>query len=261
VTRLNAFAMGTLTAYLQSQGGFREWLKKARWFRMLSLLSGVIVVVLNAQWSTWFREGVLLEAPGTCATQIYQQEGGLHHILYYLFFTVGSPLSAYLFCYIIFVMVESIGTVGRLLNRILSHRWWYPVAQLSYAAYLMHPIVIMCTELAGGTFDVTNLTLVFVNAVWYVVVVLAISTVFYVLLEKPVEVFLRNHDHPWLSKATLGYVILLAGVSILMHSVAYYALATFKIPADIAVGAPDPRIAEGITYKAWLAAHPAKAGP
>jgi peptidoglycan/LPS O-acetylase OafA/YrhL len=45
---------------------------------------------------------------------------------------------AYLLLYSLFPA----GGLGALVNRILSARTWYPVAQLSYSAYLLHPMVL-----------------------------------------------------------------------------------------------------------------------
>jgi len=71
------------------------------------------------------------------------------------------------------------------LNRFLSLRFWYPVAQISYSAYLMHPIVILAIYFLGldPQKNVQDSFLIFLPFIFLVTFFL--SAILYLFVERP----------------------------------------------------------------------------
>lgn len=64
--------------------------------------------------------------------------------LYYgLYDTLSRVIWSIALCYIIFACVHNSTS---LVNRFLSHHAWQPISRLSFAIYLVHPIVLVTSE-------------------------------------------------------------------------------------------------------------------
>ena len=75
------------------------------------------------------------------------------------------------------------------LNQVLSARVFYPIAQLSYSLYLVHPLVIVLTYRQAGNLTAENLP----DYMWVAIALsIGVSAIMYVLIEKP---FLRMRNH------------------------------------------------------------------
>jgi peptidoglycan/LPS O-acetylase OafA/YrhL len=134
--------------------------------------------------------------------------------VYWIFFCVGSPGSGVAYTYIILASVYSIGDIGRVLSSILSWRVWYIISQLGFAVYLIHPVIyeqyirdiwIMPTPLTA--------TGVIIYSAISLIVVITASLLLYVIIERPLEAWLRRvGDHLLALKSFVRlYVIILLG--------------------------------------------------
>jgi peptidoglycan/LPS O-acetylase OafA/YrhL len=81
---------------------------------------------------------------------------------------------------LLFLMLGS-SRLGRWLGAPLSLRLWYPFAQLSYAAYLFHPLVIRSLG-RPSSLDYTSLARVFIEAC---ALTYALAVVIHLALERP----------------------------------------------------------------------------
>jgi peptidoglycan/LPS O-acetylase OafA/YrhL len=100
-------------------------------------------------------------------------------------------LGRYLFslafaCLILLVLGRS--SAGRALGRVASARWFYPVAQLSYGAYLFHPLVIELFPRPRATYASVGSLFVEASLVTYVV-----AFVVHLAVERPC----KNLRHVW----------------------------------------------------------------
>ena len=91
--------------------------------------------------------------------------------------------------YIIFYIMFSTKGRGSLLSKVLSSRFLFPVAQLSYSAYLIHPFIIIpvfryLTPYLFGYID--SVYYVFIlNSVIALILIYLLSLVLHVFVEKP----------------------------------------------------------------------------
>lgn len=93
-----------------------------------------------------------------------------------------------------YVMLFSLSPLGRemWLGKLLSHKAWYPIAQLSYGAYLIHPMVILLGYLGFLTPIPASMSGIAFNMAVVVAVTLLFSLLTYTLIEKP---FLNLRQH------------------------------------------------------------------
>jgi peptidoglycan/LPS O-acetylase OafA/YrhL len=75
--------------------------------------------------------------------------------------------------------------LGRLLDRALSHRAFYPIAQLSYSAYLVNFLVIVLAIKIAPQTHIPSAVQALARTVGVFVAVFAVSSVLYVFVERP----------------------------------------------------------------------------
>lgn len=123
-TRFGSIAMGLLVAQLEYEGGVLRWLERRRLLPpglvVIALAAMVFVIVVFPEGRTETGERRILGA-------IQLAFGG------YLF---GAATA------IVLLVSRTEHAVGRAISRALGARVLHPFAQLSYAAYLFHPVLI-----------------------------------------------------------------------------------------------------------------------
>ncbi len=170
-TRYGGILMGVFVAYLYNRTGFFAWFSG---LRLASWIGGFTIAVLF----------VLLIVP-----DLYFSPW--HPFASLAYMSAGRLFFAVMTCGFI-VMSLSTTVLGRFLNRILSWRLWYPLAQLSYSVYLLHPtVVIICyvVWLKPRETDFGDLLLYFA-IIWTISHALALAL--YLGLERPM-MNLRRH--------------------------------------------------------------------
>lgn len=116
----------------------------------------------------------------------------------YWAFTLGMfrNLFAAATMFIILFALYSNSRPGRLVDRFLSFKWFYPVAQLSYSAYMTH-YMFMCWMYPSTTpylqqhIDSAGL-IHFINGVLGVLLTILVSIVLYVYVERPCMEYRRS---------------------------------------------------------------------
>ena len=91
-------------------------------------------------------------------------------------------------CLILYCLYNPDGIKSRL-NRFLSSRFLFPVAQLSYSAYLIHPLVMLPVFRYSTPFlfeSFTNVYVVFfINSLFSIIIIYLFSILLYLFIEKP----------------------------------------------------------------------------
>jgi len=109
---------------------------------------------------------------------------GLPRPAAFSFYAFGAPLFSIAVAYVI--VATAAGASGaKTLGAILSWRGFYPVAQLSYSAYLLHLVVIGVTLEVGPFRPVNTVPALLLDLVLVPMVVLAASLPLYLLVERP----------------------------------------------------------------------------
>jgi peptidoglycan/LPS O-acetylase OafA/YrhL len=162
-TRFTPILSGVLVAYLLGRTRLAERLRASP-----ALAHGVLVLALGCI-------GAVM-APRTFSGEWGAVEGTLFMTLYRPAFGVGMAA--------LLLLTQSQAGGGQYLGRVLAWRPLRPVAQLSYSAYLVHPLVIFGlyqTVEFGGASSV-SLARLFALSLG---VTLLVSLVLYILIEKP----------------------------------------------------------------------------
>ena len=116
----------------------------------------------------------------------------------YFSFIVSVSRNLFSLCvvYILFYIMFSKKGKGSSLNRFLSHKSLFPVAQISYSAYLIHPIIIIpvCRYFSSPIFSATNSVFVVfvINSAVSLFFIFVFSLLLYLYIERP-GINLRNH--------------------------------------------------------------------
>jgi peptidoglycan/LPS O-acetylase OafA/YrhL len=121
-TRFGALVLGVIAAYLWRDDAVRRRLQSSAWISLALTAYAALVIVA----SVFFHEN----APGLPDAVRFA------HLAFnqYAFASAAAAL--------LLVVVSRGSSVGRALARLLSTRALYPIAQLSYASYLVHLIAI-----------------------------------------------------------------------------------------------------------------------
>ena len=149
-TRIGVIFLGVIASWITThRPEWIQWLKSPSTFmvRLFGCLLSLCIMYLQASWNYSFAGSPYspIQAPGGPAFQLLAQDEYrtwprlILHFIYYVFVSVGSPLSGATFCYLVLCVVHSIGAFGKQLNKALSWQPWSTVADLSYHAYLYHP--------------------------------------------------------------------------------------------------------------------------
>jgi len=165
--RFGSFVLGVLAACLYLYTGLKQWMDQ-------SPLAGRVLLVA----------ALLLLAP-LFATEVPQDSASLDSpaarvaIAYYPY--IFSAAIAYILFYTL------PGHRGSsLLGRLLSLRLWYPVSQLSYSAFLVHPLVIlMCYRIALRPGQTVSTPMATVGGVGMIALSLLIAGILYMGIERP----------------------------------------------------------------------------
>jgi len=196
-TRIGVIFTGVLIAYACVFTSFPHWLKARRFAAdFLWLLCGC-VLTCQLLWSRWFANGNVVETPGFSAIFLAKQQplfsfNYLHHFLYYTLAVVGGPLSGLMFGYIVMAITHSLGTLGPIAHRVLSKPFWIPIADASFFAYLMHPIVMVKSYITIFYPPQIGFGHVIMHYLFHAVVTLSVSYALHLIVEKPIEKWLRS---------------------------------------------------------------------
>ena len=98
--------------------------------------------------------------------------------------------------------LHSADPIARGLRRLLSAKILYPIAQLSYSAYLMHEMVMiwmfpMSSEFFIGTIGLTPNLAFIVNSLLAILITLLSAAILYITVERPC---MRFRKHPLMSR-------------------------------------------------------------
>ncbi|RKH16919.1 acyltransferase [Corallococcus sp. CA047B] len=162
-TRYTPILAGVLVAYLLGRTRVAERLRAAP-----VLAHGILVLALGTL-------GVLM-APRTFSGEWGPVEGTLYLTLYRTLFGVGAAA--------LLLLIQAKAGGGQVLGRVLAWRALRPIAQLSYAAYLVHPLIIFGlygSMTFGGAASVSLLQL----SAMSLGLTLWVSLVLHVLIERP----------------------------------------------------------------------------
>ena len=162
-TRFTPILCGVLVAYLLGRTRVAERLRASP-----ALAYGELAIALGCL------GGVM--APRTFSGEWGPVEGTVFLTLYRSAFGVGMAA--------LLLLTQSQAGGGQLLHRVLSWRPLRPIAQLSYSAYLVHPLIIFGlyqSQTFGGASSVSLLPLFAMS----LGVTLLVSLVLYMLIEKP----------------------------------------------------------------------------
>lgn len=161
--RFGPILCGVIVAYLMAKTQAPQVLRASR--MAASGLLGLALVCL-----------AIVLVPKTFSGTWGAMEGAAFISLYRQLFGLGAS------CILLLVLSEA--GAGRLIGRILALRIFRPIAQLSYAAYLVHPLIIfsLYATLELKTPADVSMTRLFLMAL---AGTLVLSTILYAALEKP----------------------------------------------------------------------------
>lgn len=160
LNRAPALLMGVALACVVSGGpgvpggGGRAhaWFRARPWAQDLGWAASAGATLAQALLGALYcgEDGPALDVPGKDAVAMARDAlaagealAPAAHAAYHVLLTIGGPLSSLLFVYTIFMVTGEVGGLARALRRAWSLPAWYPLAQLSYWAYLLHPLVIV----------------------------------------------------------------------------------------------------------------------
>lgn len=167
-SRFGALLLGVIAAYVYLFTNTKQWLEKGFVIRYALLLIAFVLLlpVIIAKEST---DPAALRLP-----------------------TVKAIVACYPYvfslsiAYIIFFSLPGKGSHS-LLGKFLGMRFWYPIAQLSYSAYLLHPIVILAAYkmfFEAGEYITT--TSAILNGILLTILSLGAATILYLTVERPI---------------------------------------------------------------------------
>ena len=164
-TRFGGILIGVIVAYSVVYTRVIDWLAHHAWARRLMLLICVVGIVSH-----------ILPKSDIATTEMTPGLSMFIASYRYLF-------NLYIAGIVLFCLTPS----GKFswISRILSARFWYPIAQLSYSAYLVHPIIVMVSLLvfyqngAPSQVDMIAIMLGLTALIFFV------SALVYLFIEKP----------------------------------------------------------------------------
>lgn len=241
LTRSSVIMLGVLGAHLHVNTNFAAWIKSHSLVRRVCWAICIAVLIVQIRWSAWFSNGNLFETPGVQAIRGYKSGfSPLLQLVFHAFLMVGSPLSGAIFLYFIFMLVNSAdGFAGRA-ARALSKRFWYPIAQLSYLSYLLHPAFLVLGYATVFYPPPSTWFNVYFMALLFIAVTMVCCFVLHVLFEKPCDIYLRSGKHPILSKIVFVYCCILMLVSVITHLGLLYKVVIVGIPDGASTPANAP---------------------
>lgn len=165
-TRFGAILLGVIAAYCRSRTTVGQQLDRHVGFAAAGLFVAVVAIAFVAL--------VTYRVPAPA----WPAAASLGYVVSFRYIFAGA---------IAYLLLLSLGSspVARLLSAILGARIWYPVAQLSYSAYLLHPLLAGSVHrlmFSGGPITFSYLVVSFV--VTAAVSLLAAAT-FYLTIERP----------------------------------------------------------------------------
>ncbi len=170
-TRYGGLLAGVVLAYVYNRTDFIERFSRLRFASLIGLVSlGACFTVLlgpDLYFSPWNR----------AASTAY--------------LTGGRLVFAAATCGVV-ALCLSATTLGKILSRLLSARIWYPFAQLSYSAYLLHPIVIIVGYAVWLRPQAFGLWTLLVYYVIFTTITHLLALLMYLGVERPV-MNLRRH--------------------------------------------------------------------
>lgn len=165
-TRYGALLCGVITATLYLQNRAARFFERHRPSATLGLALALVVI------------GLVVMAP----VHVSSVRWGFWESL--LFLSVDHYAIGVGVAYLLLYALYPAGTLSRGVGRFLSLRVWYPVAQLSYAAYLLHPIVLSQLYRVVASYDLPGVP----QAAFYVIgpgLSLIAASLLHVFVEKP----------------------------------------------------------------------------
>lgn len=178
-TRFGQLLLGVIAAYIVLFTSFTSWLSAHKNLRNSGLLAAIILM-----------------APAIFAYEPISQDMSLFaHIYRYMFLTAYPYLFAIGVTYII-VLCTALEGHKSFIRSFLSAKCFFPVAQLSYSAYLIHPIVILFFYklFYNPESDVTVLTAI-VAIILILLLTFICSIMMYLLVERPIMNSRRRFQH------------------------------------------------------------------
>lgn len=166
--RFGALMLGVGVAYYYLKGGLSNPRWKDRRWRLLVAVVGAALLV------------PALVTPEVTNPAAIQQPYYYAFVLYYPYlFAVGVA------CVLLLALGET--AHGTVLQRFLGAKVWFPLAQLSYSAYLIHPLVIAIA--IGTTYDPKRHALptstVLLAGVGVTLLIFLVAALIYLLVERP----------------------------------------------------------------------------
>lgn len=161
-TRYAALVMGVLLAFLIRRPGF---------LRVISLNRSAILMLVVAI-------GLIYGVLDQINYERWQDPvGNFFMATYRYWFALGATL--------LLVLTFSSAPVGKWLTKFLSMKFWYPIAQTSYSAYLIQPVVIFMV--IRGWYHGQAIGFGDIMLIWWVcaLITFAVSIVLYAFIEKP----------------------------------------------------------------------------
>ena len=173
----------------------------------------------------------LLVAPSEPLLALASLRTHLHHFLFHVFVLLGSPLSSFMYAFVFLASIHRITAIGSFFHSITSSRVFFPLSQLSYMTFLLHPM-LMVKEYSiffseSWFLHEKDMSSMMIHAmyVWNMVMVFAVAFVLYVTFEAPIDVLLRKNSEnniKTFKRIVFYYCILLLVVSILYHIFAMF---------------------------------------
>ena len=165
-TRYIALFAGVLAAYfhIYKEAELKKFFSQERKINFLALIALFLFCFA-------FVESIILTNP---------ELASLYWVIYQLFFSAAVT-------YLLLFCLYGTGVFAYFSNRLLSARMLYPIARVSYAAYLFHVFVITAVykSIASQTPDMTVTEMLLKGAPVALLLTLFISTMTYLFIEKP----------------------------------------------------------------------------
>jgi peptidoglycan/LPS O-acetylase OafA/YrhL len=229
-TRVGTLFFGALLADLCASKSFVEGVRARRWLQGLCWAIVAATLVCQRMWNQWFRAPLpSITAPGANAVVFAQQGSWVGaQLFFYSSILVGGPLSAFIFAWLTFCILNRVGAIGRALNALCSFSLFAPLSQLTFFAYLLHPMIMVklfSTLLYPPRWtplDVARHILVMMVSTF------SLALVLHLLLERPLEFLLRRGEGKWprLQRMVTAYSTLCMVLSVLAHVASAYIILT-----------------------------------
>lgn len=210
-TRGGAIVWGVIAAHASVHTNLVRWMRAHPSVVTLGWALTASIVGLQMFWSRIFAEGNMIETPGWSSMELTQKLGGASSLnystpniqaywgqaLFQILVLVGSPGSNLIFVFLLLVVVNGLGSLGKALQRFLSLPVFYPLSTLSWWVYLVHPAIMIrwysWHVSALGEIDM-SVRGVMRNAALQMAFSFGVALVAYTFIEQPLEILLRQGE-------------------------------------------------------------------